>query len=438
MWTSNLCEAKDELRKASSRDGRPQTNASPHTQLHHLAQCSQGNVTVVIGLIASVLFACAGIAIDYGHTVTARTHLQSLLDAATLSAIHETSIEKVRTTFDKYLESGAITSLASTSDSVEINAEVLSFDGVNLQTTATTSLPLAFAPFFGISSFPIRVNATAVKASYQEIYFAVDLSSSTGMGATDADRQALEALTQPYAAPAYGSKLPQGCAFGCHRREGWEPSGKTVYQMAREAGIKLREDELENQFNGLVDLLLDPADAAVQRGMRKVAVVGFSNYARQLAAPTSSADTVKSALDDFADSDRFESDFASVFNELGYLLGSQGDGSSAHPNKMLVMISDGIDSRDAFFSQKAMDVALCTSVKNAGFRLAVVEIKYPTLPGNALYEDTVEPVEDSISPALSACASPGWYFQAINNDDVPVKFNLLKDQIIASSTRLSR
>ncbi len=56
--------------------------------------------------------------------------------------------------------------------------------------------------------------------------------------------------------------------------------------MAREAGIRLREDELKSQFNGLVDLLLDPADPTVQQGMRRVGVIGFSNNAQLLVAPT--------------------------------------------------------------------------------------------------------------------------------------------------------
>ena len=101
-------------------------------------------------------------------------------------------------------------------------------------------------------------------------------------------------------------------------------------------------------------------------------------------------------------------------------------------------ISDGIESRDAYFSQSSMDVSLCTAVKNKGFQIAVVEIKYPKLVSNSLYADTVLPVETTISPAMQQCASPGWYFQAVNNADVPAKFLALKDQIMAGASRLTQ
>ena len=66
----------------------------------------------------------------------------------------------------------------------------------------------------------------------------------------------------------------------------------------------------------------------------------------------------------------------------------------------------------------------------------MIELKYPKLTSNFLYDDTVLPVEDDISPAMEACASPGWYFQAADNADIPVKFNEIKNKFGVAFTRL--
>lgn len=395
-------------------------------------------MTVVFAAIAPILFCGAVMAVDFTRIVTARTQIQSTLDAATLSAVNATDIASARAALANGVATARRRTSVLASQDLQVSAEIRSYDGVTVETAASVTVPVTFASLLGKSGFLVQVNATAARASYQDIYFAIDLSSSGGVAATDADRQALEALTQPYSTPAYGSRLPQGCAFGCHRREGWEPAGKTVYQMAREAGIRLREDELKSQFNGLVDLLLDPADPTVQQGMRRVGVIGFGNNAQLLVAPTNSAASAKTAIDAFADTDRYETVFASAFNQFGAMLGAQGNGTVSSPKKMLVLITDGVESRDAFYAQRAVDLSLCDSIKAAGFRLSIVEIKYPKLLNNALYDDTVLPVENTVSPAMSACASPGWYFQALDNTEIPAKFNTLKDRIVSATTRLTR
>ncbi|MFV0296504.1 MAG: TadE/TadG family type IV pilus assembly protein [Hyphomicrobiaceae bacterium] len=397
--------------------------------------CTSGSIAIISALVIPVIFGAAMLTVDYLRISNVRSEMQSILDAAVLAGVQSDDTQTAETAFNKYIAGNTL----SPGEAKNFVAQVDTFDGVNLTASASASVGTAFARIFGFGDVALDVTASGTRANrYLDLYFAVDMSSSTGVGATAADRAALEALTQPYAAPAYGSKLPQGCAFGCHRREGWEPSGKTVYQMAREAGIRLREDELNAQFNGLVDMLLDPNDQVVQNGMRKIGVTGFSNNAVQLIAPTSSAASVKSVLQNFPDYDRFETYFANALDAMRTTLGTQGNGSASNPRKMLILITDGIESRDAFLSQRAMDVSLCNRIKADGFNLAVVEIKYPKLTLNSLYDDTVLPVETTISPALQQCASPGWYFQAVNNADVPVKFNELKTRILNTATHLTQ
>lgn len=393
--------------------------------------CANGSVAILLSVILPLLIGAMAIAVDVGRLNGLRSEAQSTLDSAVLAAIKGNSREDAEQILERYLSSHPIDAKGTS-----VNTRIDAYSGIRLTAITDIALQTTFAGMFGIKSMSARVASGAERAWHQDIYFAVDLSSSLGVGATDADRTALEILTQPYSTPAYGATLPQGCAFGCHRREGWEPAGKTVYQMARDAGIKLREDELMGQFGGIVDLLLDPSDDEVQKGMRRLSVLGFSGYAEQLLAPSDDAASVKSALNYFPNDDRFETSYDSLFLKLTAVLGAQGDGSSADPHKMLVMITDGVESRDAFFSQRAIDVSLCQKLKDDGFRLAVVEIKYPKLTANRLYNDTVLPVEDDISPALASCASSGWYFQALGSTEVATKFEELKMKIAASGVRL--
>ncbi|MEZ5850316.1 MAG: VWA domain-containing protein [Hyphomicrobiaceae bacterium] len=407
----------------------------PVCAVAQINQCTSGSVALIVAIALPILFGATALAVDYGRIVSARSWLQSTLDAATMAALSEDTRSAAQSKFDAYVAGKTADLGAGT-----VTAKLTFFSSNKVSTSGSIAVPMTLAGVLGTTSNRIEARSSAERGvGYQSIYFAVDMSSSMGVAATEADRIALENLTKPYSTAAYGSRLPQGCAFGCHRREGWEPGTKTVYQMAREAGIRLREDELKAQFGGLVDLLLDPNDPAVSGSMRTVSVIGFSGRAEQLIRPSSSAGDVKASFDLFRDTDKYETAYAEAFTEFKRLLGDQGDGTSASsPQKTLVLISDGIESRDAFFSQSAIKASLCSDLKSRGFRLAVVEIKYPKLVSNALYEDTVLPVETAISPGLEACASPGWYFQATNNSDVPAKFAEFKSQILARSSRLTR
>lgn len=110
-----------------------------------------------------------------------------------------------------------------------------------------------------------------------EVYAAIDMSASLGIAADPAARDALMALTKPYTSAVAGSASPDGCAFACHQRDGWEPAGQTVYQMARTAGIALREDRLTAAFGAFVDVFLDANDPAVAANHRRMGVLGFSD-----------------------------------------------------------------------------------------------------------------------------------------------------------------
>ena len=398
-----------------------------------LVRDRRGNFAMFTAILLPFLMIAVGSAVDLSRAITAKKDLQDSLDAAALAAIQENKVSDIKKSLRKFFQANRQQYYGKSI----ARAKFVSFDGSRLVVEGTFSLPTTFAKFFNISDIPISTTSVAVKPAYDDIYFSVDLSSSTGVGATPEDRAALGKLTRPYMGAVFGNALPQGCEFGCHRRHGWEPAGKTVYQMARDAGIRLREDELILQFNQLVDLLLDPTDPAAKGGLRRISVVGFSSLSKELVSLSTSASKVKSALDSFRDYDRYETEYSQVFNKLTTLVGQQGDGSKAAPLKTLVLITDGVNSRDFSYSQRPLDVSLCEKIKSRNFRLVVIEIKYPKLAKNYVYDVTVLPVERKISPALESCASPGWYFKANDHDDIPVKFLEFKEKFVTARIRLA-
>ncbi len=405
------------------------------TTIGRFATDNAANLAITFAAIIPLFAGAVGIAVDYSRALNAKSALQEALDAATFAA----ASEKTQADAKKKLDDFLAYQQANDETLAGLKAKIVSFDSTGLTVSADADMKTTFAGIFGVSQLPVAVQSSvAFGAGHQELHFVLDLSGSLGMAATPADRVALEAVTQPYVFPAYGSILPQGCAFACHQREGWEPVGKTVYQIAHENSIKLREDELMHQFGGLVDILLDPTDQIVIDGKRKVGVIGFSGYAKQLIAPSASAADVKAAMNDFPLHDRDSTQYAAAFAKINEVIGAQGNGGAGSPDKVVILITDGIESRSAFFAQNAIDTSLCQTVKDKGFTLAVVELKYPKLTSNSLYNDTVLPVETTISPGLAACASTGWHFTATNNSDIPVKFNEIRAKFGVSTVRLTQ
>lgn len=112
---------------------------------------------------------------------------------------------------------------------------------------------------------------------------------------------------------------------------------------------------------------------------------------------------------------------------------ASGDGStSASPQKILFFVSDGVADRalgspgcsqpttagaDAKTGKKytrcqePLDVALCTTIKNRGIRIAVLYTTYLPLPTNSWYNSWIAPFSNTIATRMEACASPGLYFE---------------------------
>ena len=89
-------------------------------------------------------------------------------------------------------------------------------------------------------------------------------------------------------------------------------------------------------------------------------------------------------------------------------------------------------------------------MKNNGVILAVLETPYVPLTGQdpnvAPYEKTVRKViypggpasPSVVSAALAACASPGYYFQAVNSAQIASGFVALTDEFLSRSAVIAQ
>jgi hypothetical protein len=215
-----------------------------------------GAFSVVLAVGMMMLIGAAAVAIDASTILTTKSKMQNSLDGAVLAAIHEDTPENVEAKLRTYLAEFA----GDGRNVDQFDVEIVSFDGTELVAEASGDVSMMVGSALGVRPTHVAVRAaakrgggtpTVVSQDYQELIFAVDMSGSLGIAATPEDREKLEALTAQYMPTShYGSNLPQGCAFACHRREGWEPDTRTMYEIARDNNVKLREDELILQFKG--------------------------------------------------------------------------------------------------------------------------------------------------------------------------------------------
>ncbi len=190
------------------------------------------------------------------------------------------------------------------------------------------------------------------------------------------------------------------------------------------------------------------------------------------AAPLSAVTSVSPGLDTYLDN------AMSTFAGSGAnSIGANGTGASvASPLKFLLLVTDGLQSdrnknwqnctswgNEALWGfsntclagmfDKPIDTANCTTLKNEGVVLAVLETPYVPLTGmdpqETPYEGTVRHViypggpnggnpVSAVSAALLACATTGYYFQAVNSTDISTGFTALTDKFLQHSARISQ
>lgn len=379
----------------------------------------RGAVAILFGLMIVVLVGVAGGAVDFSRVMDTKSRLQQAVDSAVLAAAKDpyASDAEVTKIATAYLENNAKALLGSKISKISVSRTT--GNAPEVKVSAETNSPTTLLSVLGIRNLPVNVSSSAgFILGETEIYAVIDMSESMGIAADDAARSAMQALTAPY---LQGSVDPEGCNFGCHMRQGWEPAGQTVYQMAKTAGIPMREDVLWKAFGAFVDNYMPPSDPAVADNRKRMAVIGFSDDARELLAPSNDTNAIKTAADKYPDNLRHNTLYRTVLPKIRAMVGPQGSGAANNPRKTLLLITDGVHFLHGAANDPdkgPIDPTLCDTFKNDGITVAVIDVKFQDATGESHFDAHIGSKYPHISPALEACASQGFYFQATDSDSV--------------------
>lgn len=368
----------------------------------------RGGISMIFALFLVALVGAVGFAIDYSSALRHRSAMQSAADAAVLAAAKDPLLEPAEAA--KIAKSYFEANLGPGIDPSSVKFEVEQNPSGSYVATASKPAEAVFGRILGFDKFELGVSASAgSSAGETEVYAVVDVSSSFGIAADPAARARLVALTSPL--------TPGGCEFACHQRDGWEPAGTTSYEMAKSAGIPLREDVLKDAFATFIDTYMPAGNRAVNKNLKRMGVIGFSESARLLAEPTNDTEIIKGALNLFPDAERINTRYKDVLPQARNMVGSQGTGFNGTAKKTVLLITDGMGwDRYTGGYNGPVDTDLCKQFKDDDIQVAVIEVKYLDASGEYWFDTYVKGLYPSVTPGLKACASPGLYFLANDSD----------------------
>jgi hypothetical protein len=130
--------------------------------LPNLYRETDGAVAVIFGLAASTLIALVGGAIDYAKVVSARTHLQSAVDAGVLAGGNALKLVVSSTESIVGLTTQTIQAEAKAGADAPISLQVtVASDKTSVEARAEQVINLTFGTFVGMGSMPVSARARA-------------------------------------------------------------------------------------------------------------------------------------------------------------------------------------------------------------------------------------------------------------------------------------
>lgn len=452
----------------------------------------RGNVLMIVGLALVPLTFSAGMAVDYSRAMRLQTKLNADADAAALAAVTRPMMNQsssVACTTARNMFVGQSTGISglnfSASDPAQLAISVTDSASANgggttstcsAASTATTASysrtarvtyhatsQNAFGGILGLSALPIHGSATAYSAVAPDIdfYVMIDTSPSMLLPATSAGLSAMTAATN-------------GCAFACHQTStsASNPGGTSLvngvywdyYQIARNANIVLRTDLVAVAVQDLTTMATTTAqnnNAEYRMGLsdfdymfRQIwpmaAVNGF-NVDSDLATVSSHVADAQVVIyctnnqricgtNDNDTGSNYTTAFTGVLTKLPTLSGNGTKASGDTPQAMLFIITDGM--RDELTGGTRyigpIPTSQCTTIKNRGIRIAILNTRY--LPESASDGWSIANVRtpyltptDLITPALTACASPGLFYQVTTDGDISAALGTLFQTAVASA-----
>ncbi|MDX7953846.1 pilus assembly protein TadG-related protein [Lichenihabitans sp. Uapishka_5] len=347
------------------------------------ARARRGNVSILFAFSLVPMIGVAGLSVDYGIALSAKSKLDNAADAAALAAVATAKAYVAANPSDANVSANAITAgVDRAKRAFTVNAGAVPFalvptptigltrtgqtfaSAVSYSTTSTTQ----FGKMFGQTALTI-VGSSAAGAdvpSYLDFYLMVDESGSMGIPTTSADQTTL-------------ANVNGSCQFACHFPA--SASGGDGFSIATtgkkndgtrvlSAALQLRSGAVNN---ALCKLLTRAASPAVTNQYR-VGIYPFINQIATLASLTTNIASLQSAADcsssppmkltTLLDTDTTQfytggdpttgtgsggTHFELVLPGMKALVSPIGDGSSATSSKPFVfLITDGMDNNQNY------------------------------------------------------------------------------------------
>ena len=403
------------------------------------------------------LIGMIGLGVDVARTMTARSVLQAASDAAALAAATEAeatlqadgnsstaayagqlagqqvfyaNISKV----SRWIGNVPTPAVAVNPGSANITAFV-SFTQV--------PVPTVFGKIFHVNDFTISGSSSSSLAlpKYLNISVVVDISQSMGLAATSTGQSQLSSVTG-------------GCQFGCHVYQSGQNGSLPYEQQAHDASpyIQLRIDVIRSAAQNMIQTAQQsaPATPLISFGLYTLQGGASSQGATgqpltTLAKPSTDYASLYSAagnidLGQNTSAGIGDTDYADAMTSLSSTVPASGSGTSGSPQQFVFLMTDGVE--DVWASSQAncptntqgwngshctlpFDPSLCTTLKNNGVTVGVIYTTYLPIPGVSSYETLVAPFINSLPTDLNSCASPGWFYQASDANDIQSAINAL-------------
>ncbi|WP_062119858.1 pilus assembly protein [Aureimonas sp. AU40] len=391
----------------------------------------RGNFAVMAAGVLIMLAIAIGGAVDVSMLSRDASAAQAAADAAALAGAKrmETGTASDATAM---INSVATANLPDDLKSATIASAIDTANGL-VSVTISGSYKTAFLSLAHTDAltYSRQSQSTIKRNGYMDFYFLLDVSESMNIAADATERAKLQATTKA------ANNRP--CAFACHEVEPyWSP--KSVYQMNQEAGAnkaKLRIDVLQDAFDTTVDNLL-AVNAKSDNLTIRISTAGFSSaFEKGLTASTNAVE-LKKSIRNFTVANGHTT-YTLALQGLSDMMGDQADGSAqTKPEKVAVIITDGVKDEPSW-TFGTINQGYCTALKDKGFKVAVLEIKYIyDLDYQGYFLSRVAPFYTSITPQLDACASPGLHYLATDSKQASEKLSSLANDLVRQNLRVEK
>ena len=403
----------------------------------NLVKDRAGNFAMATALMSFPMIAMMGLSVDLWQAFEVKTKLDQAADAAAIAAITTSSKAYAnamngngKADWDIEAQSFFAGNKVSVAPELQVDVSAdVQRSGLLLSSTVNyvTDLPTVFMKLAGLQTMRISGSAKAEfnVGEYYDVNVLVDNSPSMGIGASQADVDAMEAR--------------MGCAFACHDASG----NKNNLPVAMKMGVKLRIDVVASSLTKLADMV---ANNITQKNLYKLSLYTLGAKAEDsIADPLARLQSATQDMKAFkksvkavrlmsvpiTDYNRYAVGYLNQSIELlGNAMPPSGNGTGVYDAKqVLLFITDGVEDKittpsgcSGTFSNtrctQPIDVKLCEALKRRGITIAILHTLYLPITTNSTYDNWIRGIAPKIGPALQECASPNLYQPVDINSDI--------------------